>query len=173
MNITRSLVGLGSFSHSVPTPTPGFTPADRQHVPDQPHWSKLEKIRAGTGGNLGRPFTTGNVGSDNEGWRGPGHYWKGYPCASPNNCGYDSGSYRRPSGQGHGPDTPIVHSGGTIQGPGMFETSGQGVDDRSDDLSQDIADDITREIFPPSNRTDIPTGILGAAATRRKKELGL
>tara|TARA_R110002012_G_scaffold23372_3_gene79377 strand:- start:865 stop:1032 length:168 start_codon:yes stop_codon:yes gene_type:complete len=55
----------------------------------------------------------------------------------------------------------------------MFEASGQEIDDRSDDLGQDIADDITREIFPPSNRTNIPTGVLGAAATRRKKDLGL
>jgi hypothetical protein len=81
--------------------------------------------------------------------------------------------YRRPSGQGHGPDTPDLQYGGTIKGPGMFEASGQGVSDRQQDLDRignDAAADISRTLFPPQNRNNIPTGVLGATSSRKKKQ---
>ena len=31
------------------------------------------------------------MGGDNKRWVGPGHYWKGYPCANPRNCQYGPG----------------------------------------------------------------------------------
>lgn len=99
--------------------------------PSNPFW-RSRRVPAGTRGTAGRPHTTGNMGSDNVRWKGPGHYWRGFPCTNPRNCQYNPGGagtlnnpyYTRPE---------VHHAGGLTRGGWNAASRTQGRDIRVTD----------------------------------------
>ena len=123
------------------------------------------------GHNVRRVNPLGNTDARWWNWDGSaGHYWHGFPCTGPN-CGYGDHGYRRPSGQGHGPDFPGAKYGDvdlTPQGPGSVYGSGR-PDLRENEYLRPIVKDINDNLFGGLDTTPGFVGRATAALARRKR----